>query len=471
MKDRKGFTLVELLAVIAILAILVIIALPNVMGMFNNAKKSSFVTECKRIFKVGEETFVNDSLYEQTEKEYAKCDTCTQKQLDLSGRKNINYYIKFNKGGKVVKFYVTDGDYQYTYDDEENPLNIENITDVETITGLDDEPINIDNIVNPPQGNPELGNFFVTSNGSYYNKLSDAFSAIKNNQTIQLLKDTTETSSANLPNTKTGVKLDLNGKKLKMNSYYITNNGNLILINSSSDTATINGRSGIINNGTLTINAPSSSNGISIVLTSSGGISNYGTLTINDNTSISASQTNAIRVSSGTVYINGGRLSAGNTDYPASCIYVANDSKLYVSGNTTSITGYGGGKAGIENRGITVVNSGTITGTKDGINNYSTLTINGGTITGSNGISNMGTLTLGSIGEPVKTDIPIIEATNTLQGYGVYNSTGIFNFYDGMIKSKSGSGKSISGTVNNIPSGYSINKTTTSGVETAILSR
>ena len=34
---KKGFTLVELLAVIAILAILVIIALPNVLGMFNVA--------------------------------------------------------------------------------------------------------------------------------------------------------------------------------------------------------------------------------------------------------------------------------------------------------------------------------------------------------------------------------------------------------------------------------------------------
>jgi len=45
--NKKGFTLVELLAVIAILAILVIIAIPNVMKMFNDAKKSSFETEIK----------------------------------------------------------------------------------------------------------------------------------------------------------------------------------------------------------------------------------------------------------------------------------------------------------------------------------------------------------------------------------------------------------------------------------------
>lgn len=40
--NKRGFTLVELLAVIAILALLVIIALPNVLSMFNNAKKIYF---------------------------------------------------------------------------------------------------------------------------------------------------------------------------------------------------------------------------------------------------------------------------------------------------------------------------------------------------------------------------------------------------------------------------------------------
>ena len=48
MKSRKGFTLVELLAVIAILAILVIIALPNVINMYNRAQKQTFLTEAKK---------------------------------------------------------------------------------------------------------------------------------------------------------------------------------------------------------------------------------------------------------------------------------------------------------------------------------------------------------------------------------------------------------------------------------------
>ena len=47
--NKKGFTLVELLAVIAILAILVLVAVPNVLNMFNQAKKDTFLIEAKNI--------------------------------------------------------------------------------------------------------------------------------------------------------------------------------------------------------------------------------------------------------------------------------------------------------------------------------------------------------------------------------------------------------------------------------------
>ena len=118
--NKKGFTLVELLAVIAILAILVVVALPNVIGMFGDAKKNSFLTECKQIYKVAQEKYISDSLFETRERTYARCQTqnCGT-ELDLSGRSNIQYFIKFNKAGQVVEFHVTDGDYQYSYEDVE----------------------------------------------------------------------------------------------------------------------------------------------------------------------------------------------------------------------------------------------------------------------------------------------------------------------------------------------------------------
>ena len=58
MKTKKGFTLVELLAVIAILAILIIIALPNILSMFNKAKEDTFFTEAKSVMRAAKQEFI-----------------------------------------------------------------------------------------------------------------------------------------------------------------------------------------------------------------------------------------------------------------------------------------------------------------------------------------------------------------------------------------------------------------------------
>ena len=60
--DSKGFTLVELLAVIAILAILVIVAMPNVLGMFNQAKANSFVTEVQKYMDTAKTSFMQNAM-------------------------------------------------------------------------------------------------------------------------------------------------------------------------------------------------------------------------------------------------------------------------------------------------------------------------------------------------------------------------------------------------------------------------
>ena len=69
---KKGFTLVELLAVIAILAILVIIALPNIMNMFLSAKKSTFVSEAKIIYGAAEQEYVKDAFCSSGKRVYVR---------------------------------------------------------------------------------------------------------------------------------------------------------------------------------------------------------------------------------------------------------------------------------------------------------------------------------------------------------------------------------------------------------------
>ena len=63
---NKGFTLVELLAVIAILAILVIIAIPNVLKMFNDSKKNAFMVQARKTASVAQEHTIvsNDKTFD-----------------------------------------------------------------------------------------------------------------------------------------------------------------------------------------------------------------------------------------------------------------------------------------------------------------------------------------------------------------------------------------------------------------------
>lgn len=49
LKNKKGFTLVELLAVIVILAIILAIAIPSISGIVNSAKKGAFESDAKMI--------------------------------------------------------------------------------------------------------------------------------------------------------------------------------------------------------------------------------------------------------------------------------------------------------------------------------------------------------------------------------------------------------------------------------------
>ena len=104
--NRKGFTLVELLAVIAILAILVLVAVPNVLGMFNKAKKDTFLTEAKNIFKESANKYISDNMHNSNEENiYCKSETDSKNPLDMDIG-DTYYYIEKDNTGKTIKFVV-----------------------------------------------------------------------------------------------------------------------------------------------------------------------------------------------------------------------------------------------------------------------------------------------------------------------------------------------------------------------------
>ena len=105
MKNKKGFTLVELLAVIAILAILVIIALPNVINMYNKAQKETFLTEVKKIHSESEKKYISSSIKGDTIKTISSKD---DSKLDMTGEK-LQYCVILNNSGKVTDMKVSNG--------------------------------------------------------------------------------------------------------------------------------------------------------------------------------------------------------------------------------------------------------------------------------------------------------------------------------------------------------------------------
>ena len=105
MKNKNGFTLVELLAVIAILAILVIIALPNVINMYNKAQKETFLTEAKKVYSEAEKKYISSSITGKTVKVINSKD---DSKLDMTGEK-LQYCVILNNNGKVTDMKVSNG--------------------------------------------------------------------------------------------------------------------------------------------------------------------------------------------------------------------------------------------------------------------------------------------------------------------------------------------------------------------------
>ena len=104
--NKKGFTLVELLAVIAILAILVLVAVPNVLNMFNQAKKDVFLTDAKNIYKEISKKYISENMKGNKISNISN----DNNKLDMDTN-DLKYNVKLNNDGSIKKFEVSNGNY------------------------------------------------------------------------------------------------------------------------------------------------------------------------------------------------------------------------------------------------------------------------------------------------------------------------------------------------------------------------
>ncbi len=125
---NKGFTLVELLAVIAILAILVIIALPNVLKMFNDAKKNSFLIEAKTVYSEAPNKYISERM-KGNKLTYISSEDDTK--LDMTG-KSLKYCVLLNADGSVKSMKVSNGEWIAELPDNKKIADLK-ITDLKPI--------------------------------------------------------------------------------------------------------------------------------------------------------------------------------------------------------------------------------------------------------------------------------------------------------------------------------------------------
>jgi prepilin-type N-terminal cleavage/methylation domain-containing protein len=140
---KKGFTLVELLAVIAILAILVIMALPAVLKMFNKARIDSFTNELNTVIKATRQQYLLDGGKTQT---YTNANGSTNK-LNITGNGELKYLIKVDGSGNVTRFQATSGDYCYNKSGTIDVVNSEDIKSNECTLNIDDNYVSLTDAV------------------------------------------------------------------------------------------------------------------------------------------------------------------------------------------------------------------------------------------------------------------------------------------------------------------------------------
>ena len=113
MKKKKGFTLVELLAVIVILAVILIIAMPKISDVIKNSKESSLETTAKLIASQAEKKYTENQVLDNSStikcSDVAKISDADYESCNITFDSKGNAKVTIVGKGKFAGLQVIDG--------------------------------------------------------------------------------------------------------------------------------------------------------------------------------------------------------------------------------------------------------------------------------------------------------------------------------------------------------------------------
>ena len=145
-RKKNKITLYQIIVASFILVLSIVLIVPSILNSTIRNKKEQFRLDLKSIYNLAEQEWLIDSAANNNNSIYSSCkESYCGKNLDTN--KKIEYFVQFNTIGQVIKYYATNGKFQYVY--EGNNLNISDLNNINNIKYVDslksNERINISN--------------------------------------------------------------------------------------------------------------------------------------------------------------------------------------------------------------------------------------------------------------------------------------------------------------------------------------
>ena len=193
MKQRNGFTLVELLATISILVIIVSIAIPSIINIRSNNENKNERSVAEVIETAAESYIYSYNLYDQVVGSTSNKRKCIpiRELIDKGLLKNDNN-INILKNSEYVSIYITNNEIKYELESNRDRCDSE-------ITYVEDE--NEDNTSNPDDGTTseeEESKYRVDYSGANPPILSDGLIPVRYDETKKVWVKADITNSASI---------------------------------------------------------------------------------------------------------------------------------------------------------------------------------------------------------------------------------------------------------------------------------